>query len=122
MGYHKVAAGVSSGVITLRQTEKSRVRKIGRASPHLLKARIELSRIEQAGHGHRRQHAGAELAILGQRAQGIEVIGDPTRPHRRRKAIANDLVDHRRKRLAVERHQSRGTAACFLRRDASRQG
>ncbi len=38
-------------------------------------------------------------------AQGIEVVGDQTRPHRRRKATAKGLIYHRRKRFAVARHQ-----------------
>jgi len=101
--YHKVAEG-GRGVIALGQTEKGGVGKIGRALPHVCETRIKLSRKKEAGHRHQWQHVGVRFAILSQCAQGIEVVGEQTCPHRRCKAAAKDLIYNRCKRIAAARH------------------
>jgi hypothetical protein len=83
MRYHEFAANGGVDVIICHQPKERHVRKVGCQLLHLGKARIKFSRKKQTGHRQRRQHVGVGLAILGQRTQGIEVVGGwslPARP------------------------------------------
>jgi len=62
-------------MIALGQGEWCRVAQLGRAFLNLRQARIKLAHEEETRHCDGWQNIGVGFAILGQRAQSFEIIG-----------------------------------------------
>lgn len=103
--YDYIDAHRCADVIAIRQTEEGRIRHLGGALLDLSEARIGFADKQQAWHRHHGQHVCVRHAILSERAQGIEVVGELPRPHPRRHPAAESLIDHFWERFPVAWHE-----------------